>query len=219
MDIKSNIKINFQQIFEYAEKTLSNTSGSHDLEHTKRVHNLCIYLGKKQNADLEILKAAALLHDIARPLENKFKGKICHAQKGAEISKIFLKKLKIPEEKINKIVHCIETHRFRKNNAPKSIEAKILFDADKLDAIGAIGLARAFVFAGENKAKVHNTYNEAINGKAYSEDDTAFKEFLVKLSKIKNKMFTKQGKRLAQKRHKFMIKFFKTLNKEVYKKF
>jgi uncharacterized protein len=117
--------------------------------------------------------------------------------------------------KIEKIIHCIETNRFRGNKKLKTKEAKVLFDADKLDAIGAIGIGRAFLFAGEIGAKLHDKNVDIKKTKEYTKNDTAYREYLVKLRKIKDRMFTKEGKRIAKERHKFMVNFFNRLNKEV----
>jgi uncharacterized protein len=118
------------------------------------------------------------------------------------------------EEDINKILHCIETHRYRRGGEPRSHEARILFDADKLDAIGAIGIGRAFVFAGENGAAVHIRNLDIHNTESYTKSDTAYREFKVKLEKIKGRIYTPEGKRIAEERHDFMVSFFDRLEKE-----
>ena len=99
-------------------------------------------------------------------------------------------------------------HRFRGNNPPETLEAKILFDADKLDAIGAIGIGRAFQFAGEVGARLHNPDIDPENTEPYTEDDTGYREFRLKLSKIKDRMLTSEGRRIAKGRHEFMEAFF-----------
>lgn len=129
-----------------------------------------------------------------------------------------LKKYNFDLEKINKIKHCIISHRFKNDYKSETIEAKILFDADKLDSIGAIGIGRSFVFAGENGAKVHNSKEVVKNIKdteVYTKEDTAYREFILKSIKIKDQLFTEEGRRIAKDRHDFMIVFFDRLNKEV----
>jgi uncharacterized protein len=176
---------------------------------------MCIRIGVKENADLEILKFAAILHDIGRKDQDESNGKICHAERSAVLAKELLEKGNIDEEKINKVIHCIETHRFRGNKIPVSKEAKILSDADKLDSIGAIGVGRAFLFAGEVGAKLHNRDSVLEETQPYTVEDTAYREFMIKLSKIKDRMLTQEGKRLAEERHKFMTEFFDRMNKEI----
>ena len=119
------------------------TCSAHNLDHVMRVYNLCLVLAKyEENVDLEVLVPAALLHDIARVEEIGDKtGKIDHAVLGSELAGDILKNMDYDEEKVEKIKHCILAHRYRTGNEPSTIEAKILFDADKLDAIGAVGVA------------------------------------------------------------------------------
>ena len=205
----------FSQIQEEVVKHFLNAKGSHDWEHTERVHNLCIRIGKKENADLEILKYAAVLHDIGRNHQDESNGEICHAEKGTMLARKLLEKYDIDHKKIENIVHCIESHRFRGRITPQSIEAKVLFDADKLDSIGAVGIGRAFLFAGEVGAKLHDKDVDLENTKPYTKEDTAYREFKVKLRKIKDRMLTVEGKKIAERRHRFMVNFFDRLNKEV----
>ncbi len=205
----------FEQIREEAKGLLSGAKGSHGWDHTERVYNLCMHIGKKENADLEILGIAAVLHDIARDSEDESNGKICHAEEGAKMARELLEKHGISKEKIEKVVHCIQCHRFRANNVPRSKEARILFDADKLDCIGAVGVGRAFLFAGEIGANLHDKGVDVGKTEQYSKDDTAYREFLVKLRKIKDRMLTEEGKRIAKERHGFMAEFFDRLNQEV----
>jgi uncharacterized protein len=120
----------------------------------------------------------------------------------------------IKKETMESVVHCIRTHRFRKRAVPISKEAKILFDADKLDSIGAVGIGRAFLFAGEVGARLHNKDVNLRKTKPYTKEDTAYREYLIKLRKIKDRIFTKEGKRIARERHRFMVEFFERLNRE-----
>lgn len=209
------MKESFAKIKKEAQKYFENANGSHDWSHIERVLNLALQIGKKEGADLEILEIAAILHDIGRSYQDQTNGKIDHAIKGSELAKKILEKYNFEKEKIEKIIHCIETNRFRGEKKPDSLEAKILFDTDKLDAIGAIGIGRAFLFAGEIGAKLHNKDVNIEKTKPYTREDTAYREFMLKLRKIKDRMFTEEGKRIAQERHKFMIEFFNRLNKEV----
>lgn len=194
-----------------------NEGGSHDFDHVERVLKMCLHIGRKEKADLEILKFAAILHDIGRSKEDKTSGKIDHARYGAGLAKKILEKYKFSRKKIEKIAHCIEAHRFRGTIKPKTLEAKILFDADKLDSIGAIGIGRAFYFANEVGAKLHINKNETeiLKTKPYTKDDTAYREFMVKLRHIKSRMLTKEGRKLAKNRHAFMVEFFKRLKQEI----
>lgn len=194
---------------------LSANKGSHDFDHTERVHDLAVHLAKAEGADLEIVELAAWLHDIARKEEDDSNGAINHALKGAEIAREILLELGVAENKIDRICECVARHRFRDNNEPETLEEKIIFDADKLDSIGAVGLGRAFLFAGEFGARMHNKDVVVATTAEYTKEDTAYREFLVKLSKIKDKLQTEEGRRLGEHRHKFMAEFFEEMNAEV----
>lgn len=205
---------NIEKIRKEVKEKLENNNSCHDWEHTERVYNLCLHLAD-EDTNVEVLKLAAILHDVARPLQDESKGKICHAEKGVEIAKEILEKYGYNEDIINKILHCIERHRFKKGAAPESKEAIILFDADKLDSVGAVGIGRAFSFAANIGAKLHNKEVDIEKTEEYSKDDTAYREFMVKLRKLKDIMLTKKGKDLAEGRHNFMVEFFDRLDKEV----
>jgi len=204
----------FGRIKKEAREFFRSARGSHDWDHTERVLQLCLRIGKKEGADLEILKVAAVLHDIGREEEDNSDGKVCHGERGAELAGILLERQGLSGEAIGRIVHCIQTHRFRRSRGPESLEARILFDADKLDSIGAVGIGRAFLFAGEVGARLHDPNIIVSRTEPYSKEDTAYREFLVKLRKIKGRMFTRTGRRIAGERHKFMVEFFARLNKE-----
>lgn len=196
------------EIRSFARQALEGHRGSHAWDHTRRVYRLCLRIGKKEGADLEVLKIAALLHDIGRNHQDENQGSVCHARNGAEMAQELLRGYPLPQDKIDNIIHSIRSHRFRGDCSPGTLEARVLFDADKLDAIGAIGIGRAFLFAGEVGARLHNEDIDPEEAEPYSRDDTGFREYKVKLSKIKDRMLTPEGRRLALARHEFMEIFF-----------
>lgn len=163
---------------------------------------------------MEALEIAAYLHDVGRPFQDRSRGAICHAEKGSEMARDVLGRASLSAEKKANIIHCIRTHRFRGNSPPQTIEAKVLFDSDKLDAIGAIGIGRAFLFAGEVGAKLHNPLVSPEDTSPYTVEDTAYREFRLKLLKIKNRLLTNEGRRLGRERHAFMEGFFKRFLEE-----
>ena len=122
--------------------------GAHDQEHIYRVLYSALEIARTEdNVNLDVLIAACLLHDIGR--KEQFENpQVCHATVGGEKAFHFLLENRFEEEFARQVKHCIQTHRFRKNIFPQSIEAKILFDADKLDAAGAIGIARTLIYMG-----------------------------------------------------------------------
>ena len=215
--ISKNIK---EKIKKEAIEFFKGSSGCHDWTHVERVTVLALKIGKKEKADLDVLEVAALLHDIGRREEMKRKGAFCHAEKGAEMARPILKKYKVSDTDIENIVHCIITHRHRNNHKPETIEAKVLFDADKLDSLGAVGVARDFLFAGYVGSDRLYTGNEKKLVKqdkdfAYTNEDSALLEYEIKLKKLKNQMLTKTGKEIAKERDDFMKLYFKRFWKEV----
>jgi len=197
-----------EQIKKIAEKLFDGANESHDWEHTIRVARLCQRIGKEENADMVVLMIAAYLHDIGRCYQDSSNGAVCHAKKGAEMAQLIISNLSLSPDRKKNIIHCVEAHRFRGNIPAGTKEAKVLFDADKLDAIGAIGIARAFLFAGEVGAKLHNPDINIEETKPYSKEDTGYREYKIKLSKLKERMLTDTGKQMAITRHSFMELFF-----------
>ena len=182
--------------------------GSHDWEHTERVLRLCRRIGAVEGADMPVLLVAAILHDIGRGEQDRSAGEICHGRRGAEMAASIVASTPLDRARQENVLHCIRSHRFRGREQPSTIEAKVLFDADKLDAIGAVGVARAFLFAGEVGARLHNPDVDPADTRPYSEEDTGYREYKLKLCKIKDRMLTAEGRRLAQERHAFMEAFF-----------
>jgi len=208
-----------------SEKMMS--CSAHDKDHVGRVYNLCLTLAKGKKVDLQVLEIAALLHDVGREAEHNDKtGKTDHAKIGAGVAENLLKDLGFDEVKIEHVKECILSHRFRGKIIPKSLEAKILFDADKLDTLGAIGIARSYVWVGKNNAKIYTDVDldsyvkENIDGgvsgriKDKSRHSPQI-EFDLKFGNIKEKLFTKEAKKIASERTKFYSDFLQRLQKEI----
>jgi uncharacterized protein len=185
----------FEKICRYARSVLGH-AGSHGMDHTERVTRMCRIIGKREHADMDILIPASLLHDIARPLE-KEKG-LPHEAEGARMAEAYLKSIHYNPELIPVISAAIRTHRFRSNERPESPEAKILSDADKLDALGAVGIARTFMRAAEHGGNIED----------------AVTHFHDKLLKLKDLMYTKTGRLIATERHAFLVTYLKALARE-----
>lgn len=200
---------------EWARRLFLEASGSHDWDHTRRVAALCEHIGRVEQADLKVLRMAAYLHDIGRCHQDRSNGAHCHASEGARMAAEVLDELPLSASEKENIIHCVRSHRFRENHAPETLEAKVLFDADKLDAIGAVGVARAYLFAGEVGARLHNSDIDVTAAPAYSENDTGYREYLVKLRHIHTRMLTTEGRRLAAERHAFMEAFFARFISEI----
>ena len=215
----------FLKIKERVEKELS--CSAHDIGHVMRVYNLCLRLAEDEDVDLEVLQAAALLHDIARVKEdNDPSGKTDHAILSAEMAVPILKDLGFPDEKIRHIQDCIASHRYRTGDKPETKEAQILFDADKLDSLGAIGIARSFVWVGRNNAKIYtngdieeyirNNLGGDINGRI--QDKTKHSpqiEFETKLKFLVDSLYTEKAKETGKERAEFYKKFLDRLEREI----
>lgn len=206
------------KVEEKARNLLAACPACHDWDHTLRVRRNAMLLARCEGADLVVVDIAALLHDIGRPQELADHGKTDHAEVGAAMIPALLDELGVKDEMlIRHVAACVLTHRYRTRapeRYPESLEAKCVFDADKLDSMGAIGVARSLHFAGRIGARVHNTAEEALGSDNYSREDSAYREYLVKLRFLKDRMLTENGKRLALERHAFMTAFFDELNRE-----
>jgi uncharacterized protein len=184
----------------------------HDFDHVLRVLALAERLGQDEDADLEIVRTATLLHDMARGQGDRMVTD--HALAGAEAARQILAGQQ--PDRIEAVAHAIAAHRFRTGPAPQTVEAKVLHDADKLDAIGAIGIARAFAFGGHEGqrlwADVPPEYEES---RGTRDQHTPVHEYQIKLVKIRERLLTDSARRLAKERHAFMVSFYERLEAEV----
>jgi uncharacterized protein len=192
----------------------ADADSAHDFEHVLRVVHLADRIAQAEGADRDIVRTAALLHDIG--LEH---GRAGHETSAAAQARNILRGQACSDQFIAAVAHAIEAHRFRSGPAPRTLEAKVLFDADKLDSIGALGIARVFAFGGWRGqklwAEVPSDYVDQMDGsEANPRQHTPVHEYVVKLSKIKDRMQTATGRAIAEERHTFMAAFFEQLGKE-----
>ncbi len=184
----------------------------HDKYHVERVYSLALRIAQEEKADTDTVKAAVLLHDIARAQEDE--GKINdHASEGAKMAKKILSEVKFPANKIDNVIHCIETHRFRNDLEPKTLEAQILQDADRLDIIGAIGIARVFTRGGWSNTPIHDPTIKP-KAKYDGKSETSTNHIQEKLLKIRDTINTKTAKRIADERHTYVEQFLERLLRE-----
>ncbi len=201
----------------FAREKLVGTHASHGWDHVERVVRNALHISSKEpGSDPFIIRVSALLHDIARPEETAGGGSSCHALIGGDMAMEFLLSCGLDEVRARHVSDCIRSHRYRNELVPATTEAKILYDADKLDSIGAVGVGRAFLFAGEVGARLHNSHVDISLTSSYSSEDTAYREYSVKLKRVKETMLTREGARLAAERHAFMEEFFSRLDGEIY---
>jgi len=162
---------------------------SHGYDHVRRVVSLCEFIGDREGADVEILRAAAWLHDVGRPEEERT-GRD-HARISARIAAKVLPSVGFPESKLDDVVHAIEAHRYSTGPEPETLEAKILQDADNLDALGAVGIARCFCVVGERRTRIRD----------------GVQHFYEKLLKLPDLMHTETARKLARIRLRRMLAF------------
>ncbi len=180
----------------------------HGFPHILRVFRLAEKIATVEGADLEIVRAAACLHDLEGDVNQRDE----HHLAAAEAATRLLGEEGWPDEKIAAVTHCIRAHRFRNpQEFPRTLEAKVLFDADKLDAIGAVGIARAIAYAvraGQPLYPLPSRRFIETGQKETGEHHSPYHEFLHKLRLIKERLFTETGKRMAESRHEAMVLFF-----------
>lgn len=170
---------------------------AHDAEHIYRVlQNAKIIAKAENNVNEDILITACLLHDIGRP-EQFADPSLCHAQIGAEKAKTFLTGLGLETAFIEAVCHCIRTHRFSNRVTPQTIEAKILFDADKLDVTGPLGIARTLQFQGKHDYPLYTRLSDGSIANAEDAEKSFFQEYHRKLKKLYDGFLTKEGARIA----------------------
>lgn len=212
---KSKLEV-IEKVRKYLEENFKNESTGHDYWHFERVWKVAKYIAKKEGGDLFIIELGALIHDIA---DWKFSGGTNDI--GIKKAEDLLKSFGVDDQIIKQVCYIIDNISFKGakvKNSMETIEGKIVQDADKLDALGAIGIARAFAYSGkigreiynpDVKPMMHASFEEYKNNKG-----TAINHFYEKLLLLKDLMNTKTGKKIAKQRHKFMEKYLKQFFKE-----
>jgi uncharacterized protein len=200
---------------ESARAWYSDSDSVHNFEHILRVYRMAEKIALSEGADLEIVRAAALLHDAEGSNPADKAARKLHHHASAQFAAEILQAEGWDAERIAAVQHCIRAHRFRDTSEPpQTLEAKTLFDADKLDAIGAVGLARLIAFCTQAGQPLYTLPSQQFietGKKELGEPHSAYHEYLFKLSKLKERMFTPTGRAIAQERHKVLEDFFQRL--------
>jgi uncharacterized protein len=212
----------------YSANSDSANDPVHGFDHVLRVYRMAESLALSEGADIEIVRAAALLHDIdieettvIHPERSKKVGRerrINHQSGAAEFARWVLEQEGWSDERIASVQHCIRSHRFRENaETPETLEAQVLFDADKLDAIGAVGAARAIAYAvcaGQPAYAEPSALFLQTGNREEDEPHSAYHEYLFKLVKLKDRLYTVSARSLSEERHHWMVQFFERLASE-----
>jgi uncharacterized protein len=200
---------------ETARTWYASADAVHDFEHVMRVYRMAERLAEAEGADLEIVRAAALLHDAEGAAPGEGSARESHHHASAEFAAAVLSSEGWEAERIAAVQHCIRAHRFRdRSEPPDTIEAKVLFDADKLDVLGAVGVARVIAYA-------------ALDGKPFyfppsgqflstgreipGEPHSSYHELLFKLRKVRERMFTGTARLIAAERLRYLDEYFERL--------
>jgi len=193
----------------------------HGFDHVLRVLSLARRIGQAEGADMLVVETAVLLHDIQRAEEDQLAQDPNleppdHALLAADAARQLLTQIEPPPapEFIDAVAHAIAAHRFRNAIEPATLEAKVVFDADKLDAIGAVGIARAYAYGGMTRQKLWGEVTTGYSGNG--EDHTPHHEFVYKLSTIQERLYTQTGRAIAQDRHAYMLAYFERLRQEIH---
>ena len=188
---------------------------AHGREHVYRVLYNALEIAKEETVDYDVLIAACLLHDIGR-IDQVRAPSLCHAEVGSEKARRFLLEIGMAEAFAAQVHHCILTHRFRKNLPPQTIEAKILFDADKLDVTGAIGIARSLMYRGTLTEPLYRHLPDgSISDGSHDIGHSFFREYKFKLEKLYDRFFTQRGAALARERQAIARAYYEHLYAEV----
>jgi len=208
-------KIMFHTIEQYMLEKAGDSA--HDRAHIERVLFGALDIARyEENLDLDVLIAACLLHDIARPLQAK-DDRVCHARTGATMAYGFLMQNGWDTEKAKHVRDSIRTHRFRIDDTPATMEAKILYDADKLDVTGALGIARTLQYGGSMGEPLYalDEFGDILLEGGGADVSTFFQEYHFKLKKLYGQFYTKHAFALAKLREKTMTDFCDALYREV----
>lgn len=205
---------------EFARTLYDDSDPVHDFDHVLRVLALARRIGEAEGADLAVVETAVLLHDIQRATEDQQAHVLNaetadHALLAADRARDILSRLDPAPDPafIEAVAHAIAAHRFRNAIQPQTLEAKVVFDADKLDAIGAIGVARAYAYGGMTGQKLWADVPPGYPGGG--REHTPAHEFAYKLSRIEGRMQTETGRAIARERHAYISEFFRRLAREV----
>ncbi|MBC7522889.1 MAG: HD domain-containing protein [Flavobacterium sp.] len=198
-----------ENTIKFVKHQLENAEGGHDWFHIERVYKNALLILKNENCDETIVKLGALLHDIA---DSKFHNG--DETIGPKIAKIFLESQNVSEETILHVIAIIENISFKGGNFEKKFTSKeldVVQDADRLDALGAIGIARAFNYGGFKNRALYNPEiqpNFLMTKEEYKNSESpTLNHFYEKLLLLKDKMNTESGKKIAEDRHHYMIQF------------
>jgi uncharacterized protein len=202
-------------IIKRVERMLKRRDPAHDFHHIMRVYKNAEIIGRSEGTDMEVLLPAVLLHDIVVYPKGSAKSSRSSDQ-SADLAKKILDNYGYSRNKISQICYCIRAHSYSKKVVPTSLEGRILQDADRLDALGAIGIARTFSVSGSENRTFYNADDPFYRSDRNLDDKRwTLDHFQTKLLKLEKNMHTETAKKIARERTSFMIFFISQLQKEI----
>lgn len=203
-----------QKLKKFLLNDKSKVDSAHDIAHIQRVVKSAVQLASLENADMEIVTAAAWLHDcVILPKNHPDRKKA--SQLAAKKASDFLRETDFPSEKMDAVAHAIKAHSFSAGIPPETVEAQIVQDADRLDALGAIGIARCFLVGGALNSSLYNVEDPFCENREPNDKIWSIDHFYKKLFTLPKTMNTDSGKRIAKKRVKYMKGYLKQLKQEI----
>ena len=192
--------IDIDYIYKYVKETLNNETTGHDYYHAVRVMNNALQIAKGKDVNLDIIRVSSLTHDlIDRKVSSNIDDSLLKLTEKLEVANY-------SKETIEEIINIIQDISYSKGKIPKSLEGKIVQDADRLDALGAIGIARTFAFGGKNNRMIYNPGS--------NDNSDSISHFYDKLLKLKDLMNTSEAKAIAEERSEYMTNYVKRFYQE-----
>lgn len=186
----------------------------HGFDHVQRVYQMAEHLAQSEGADMEIVRAAALLHDAVGALPDDAQVRTAHHYASAHFARQVLEEEGWPEARIQAVEHCIRAHRYRSTESPQTLEAKVLFDADKLDVLGAWGVARTIAYAVQAEQPIYAVPSQQFldSGKTLADEPhSSYHEYLFKLQHVHQRLHTLTAQAIARERHQALVSFYTQL--------
>ena len=208
-----------------ARTLYASSDATHDFDHVLRVARMAVHIAEQEGADVFVVHLAALLHDV--PVHSIVDAELDYARSvrqahhlaAAQVARTLLLQRGLGTDVTERVVHCIEAHRYRDRTIqPETLEAKCVYDADKLDSMGAIGIARVFAYAGTHGSRLWAEPVGSMSSREIApagDEYTPAHEYFYKLERLHECLHTQTARRIGRERHAFMKRFFERLDVEM----
>jgi uncharacterized protein len=203
------------RLLEEARPLYEDADPAHDISHVQRVCKNARLIGEQEGADMQVLLLSAILHDAGQRSKSADNSHPGANADNLETAENFLVSMGIPEEVREKVLYAVDVHRFSKGIMPDTLEAKILQDADRLDAMGAIGIARVFLTGGSLNRELYNSVDPFCKDREPDDKRWNLDHFYSKLLKLEQGMHTRTARKTARKRSAVMKRYLSDLQKEI----